>query len=435
MSYKRIYDPVHRFIEINPYEDLLIRSGPFERLRYIHQCGATFFVYPGATHKRFEHSLGVMHVATMIYETLINHVEREVFENSETLYLLDAIPKKGTYAYTYWKQILRFASLCHDIGHLPFSHVAEKMLLKEDDHEHWTYKIIMSSYMDPVFAAFEKQAKNQGMERSVKEDVAKVALGPKNYLPNSIFSPFESALASILIGDFFGADRIDYLLRDAQQTGLSYGQFDYHQLIQMLRFIPVNKAGEHCIDLGILENGLESCESLLLARHFMFKKIYNYPRVKAYEFHLARFIQKSFSRITSSIHSYLDTSDIEVLYAIKKAKQDPSHIAHFDALCLKGGADPFKAIVLPFALTHDHLIEFQNKYNIKESDISWSISPLAGQYMAMNMPIIHPDKKISFIPRTSSVQIPSIERSWLYLSNAHQDNFSTFSQRAIPEVV
>src|ERR1700679_1250919 len=118
----KIYDPVHGFIRFNELEKKLIDSFAFQRLHYLHQLGIAYLVYPGATHTRFEHSLGVMELASLIF---------------------DRVTAKSTFSiapqnYEYWKQILRFAALCHDLGHLPFSHVAEKALLTKGGHEKWT---------------------------------------------------------------------------------------------------------------------------------------------------------------------------------------------------------------------------------------------------------------------------------------------------------
>jgi uncharacterized protein len=426
MDYKRIYDPVHRFIGINPIEDRLIRSRPFERLRMIHQCGSTFFVYPGGSHKRFEHSLGVMHVATQIYDKVMDSVDGELFEKAGSENLLKEIPKKGSEQAHYWRQILRLACLCHDMGHLPFSHVAEKALLEGSSHEGWSYKMIMAPFMQPVFDSFQQTLQGELAARSVQEDVAKVALGPGKHVPEERFSPFEKALSSMLVGDCFGADRIDYLLRDAFTTGLVYGQFDHVQLIDMLRFIPFSNQGEPGIDLGILENGLESCQSLLLARHFMYKKIYNYPRIKAFDFHLARFMKAQFSHITEDIETYLDTSDIEVLYSVRRAVKDPKAAGHLDALSLKGGREPVKALILPSFVKQEHLTTFMEQYGLQRAQISWELDPKAGQYMQMNIPTIKMDKKIALTADQFPVKIPRARLNWLYIEPSYEEKFTTF---------
>ena len=277
---RKIYDSVHRFIHIDELESDLIKTLPFQRLHYIHQLGVTFFVYPGGTHRRFEHSLGVMELATRIYDEI---TVTDILFGEE-------VPKVGSCKHRYWRRILRLAALCHDLGHLPFSHTAEYRLLGEGGHEKWTYKIIDSYYLDPIWTSLQIEAEKEGMKVNVKEDVLKISLGEKKYhllFPNSSYSPWEKVVTSIITGDFFGADRIDYLIRDSQYTGLAYGLFDYHQLIEMLKIIPSIEK-DQMLTLGVEENGIESCEGLLLARHYMHKRLYQYASVKAYSFHMAR---------------------------------------------------------------------------------------------------------------------------------------------------
>src|SRR6202007_883972 len=101
----------------------------------------TYLVYPGATHRRFEHSLGVMELAGRVYDVVTEngalHAKVRHF-----------VPQKGSFEHTYWRRTLRMAALCHDIGHLPFSHAAEKELLPKDwDHERLTLEIIRSDEM------------------------------------------------------------------------------------------------------------------------------------------------------------------------------------------------------------------------------------------------------------------------------------------------
>src|SRR5476651_2062324 len=92
---KKIYDSVHGFISFDEFEKELIDSLPFQRLHYIHQLGIAYLVYPGATHTRFEHSLGVMELASQIFDRIASKHE---------------IPQAD-----YWRQVLRLAALCHDL--------------------------------------------------------------------------------------------------------------------------------------------------------------------------------------------------------------------------------------------------------------------------------------------------------------------------------
>ena len=128
---QKIYDAVHGFIRFNSIERALINSEPFQRLHGLHQLGIAYLVYPGAKHTRFEHSLGTMTLATTIFERV----------RSKGFTIEDP---------DYWLQIIRLAALCHDLGHLPFSHDAEHLILDAAGHEKWTLKIIESEMLQPV---------------------------------------------------------------------------------------------------------------------------------------------------------------------------------------------------------------------------------------------------------------------------------------------
>jgi len=118
-----IRDPIHVFVRLDSHEREVLNSRPFQRLRHIHQLALTYLVYPGATHKRFEHSLGVMELAGRVFDVLTSraNVTDEMRRGLTSLNNDDEL--------RYWRRALRMAALCHDIGHLPFSHAAEKELL------------------------------------------------------------------------------------------------------------------------------------------------------------------------------------------------------------------------------------------------------------------------------------------------------------------
>ncbi|NGX37087.1 MAG: Deoxyguanosinetriphosphate triphosphohydrolase-like protein [Chlamydiae bacterium] len=372
----KMYDPVHGFIHFNDLESILIDTEVFQRLRYIHQLGISFLVYPGATHTRFEHSLGAMHLASQIFDQIGQDENRD-----------------------YFRQMVRFAALCHDLGHLPFSHVAESRLLP-GGHEEWTLKIIESPQLAPVW---EKIATIfPGMP--VMEHVIKFALGEETLLslrPETMFSSWERIYSQIVTADFFGSDRIDYLLRDARATGLSYGLFDYMQLIQMLIVTPDEKG---TLTLGVEENGVASCEALLLGRHFMQRRVYQYASARAYSFHMARFMEILYGdpRYLESVENYLSMNEPEVLCALEKARKDPNHPGHIDALCLFDRKKRFQAITLPSKIGLQDLESFKEKSNISDHEIHWDFAKKqpeivsAGQY--------------------SEIAIPPTKKNWLYLA-------------------
>ncbi len=371
----KIYDSVHGFIHFNELESALIDTEVFQRLHYIHQLGISYMIYPGATHTRFEHSLGTMQIATQIFD----HIGDD----------------------PYWRQIVRLAALCHDLGHLPFSHVAEEVLLGPHGHEEWTLKIIESAYLEPVW----EKVRGVYPEMPVVEHISKLALGEeklKELRPDTSFSVLEKIYAQIITGDFFGADRIDYLLRDAKATGLSYGLFDYTHLIETLSVLPEGK-------LVIEENGRESCEALLLARHFMQRRVYQYPASKAYSFHLARFMKTMYgdAKYLSSIEDYFSMSEPAIVCQLQLAKKDPEHPGHLDACALFDRKKRFKAISLPPHIALERLIEYKLKAKIPDPNIHWEI------YAKHSLKNSHP---IPILGSKELISIPADHKNWLYLT-------------------
>src|SRR5262249_51706025 len=129
-----------------------------------------------------------------------------------------------------WRTALCLAALCHDIGHLPFSHAAEKEILpNEEDHESLTQLLIDSPSIVDVWTA--------GANID-KELVKKLAVGSKKYKGEQPLSDWEAILSEIITGDSFGVDRMDYLMRDSYHLGVSYGRFDFNKLIESLRILP-----------------------------------------------------------------------------------------------------------------------------------------------------------------------------------------------------
>jgi HD superfamily phosphohydrolase len=409
----RIFDPLHKFIRFDELEKEIINSFPFQRLHDLKQLGATYFVYPGATNTRFAHSLGVMHIATTIYETICKFIRPDIFH---------FVPRKGSAEYFYWKKVIRVAALCHDLGHLPFSHVAEKDLLGEKGHEELTQKIIYSDFLMPIF---EKMMNKEGylphgIKRNFVEDVCRASLGPDSF---SESSSWEKIMSQIITADFFGADRIDYLLRDSLSTGVMHGSFDFHQLIEMLRILPCED-GQFC--LGIDAKGVESCEALLLARYFMYRRIYQHPAVMSYHFHLRRFMKGYFEEFDfNNVDKYLKTSDSNILLSMKNAAFDEEHPLQSEARRVLFKGKRFKAIPIPIEVDlsefkkscdfpSDHVFFEESEAFLSENDLSF---PVAKELFS-----IKPVEAFSEILNS----IPATSRNWVF---AHQDVYEKVIQK------
>jgi len=338
-----IRDPIHIFIKLDSDERQILNSYPFQRLRYVHQLAMSYLVYPGATHKRFEHSLGVMELAGRVFD-VVTHKNNVHDKVKELVPEINEEHKLG-----YWRRAIRMAALCHDMGHLPFSHAAEKELLPEGwDHERLTIEIVFSEEMKKIWEQVTPPLR--------AEDIAKLAVGPKKY-KDKAFSNWEAILSEIIIGDAFGVDRMDYLLRDSHHAGVAYGKFDHFRLIDTLRILPRSTGDEGgSIEpvLGIEEGGLHSSEALLLARYFMYTQVYFHPVRRIYDIHLKDFLSEWLpkGKFPIDIEVLKKVTDNEVLAAILEASSDNS----------KKGHDPARRII---KREHYKLLYRKNPEDIK----------------------------------------------------------------------
>lgn len=318
-----IRDPVHNFIRLDNADRKVLNSRPFQRLRHIHQLATSWLVYPGATHKRFEHSLGVMELAGRFYD-VITHPANVSDDVRNVLEPLSSDREK-----TYWRQVVRMAALCHDIGHLPFSHAAERELLPEGwDHERLTRALVSSAEMMEIWTSFRPSLAH--------DDIVKLALGPKK-ARDLEFTDWEEILAQIIVGDAFGADRMDYLLRDSHHAGVAYGKFDHHRLVDTLRILPAaedkGKANSEQPTLGMEEGGIQSAEALMFARYFMYSQVYYHRVRRICDIHLKDFLKEWLDggRFSTDIEKHLEITDNEINDALWKAAFDESRPGHVHA--------------------------------------------------------------------------------------------------------
>ena len=318
-----IRDPIHVFIKLDSQERRVLDSAPFQRLRCIHQLAMTYLVYPGATHRRFEHSLGVMELASRVFDVITNP------ENvtDEIRHLFPQL--QSEYRRLHWKRILRLAALCHDIGHLPFSHAAEELLPEGWDHEKMTRELILSPIMKEIWSNMDPKPE--------PEDIVKLALGPKKAMDLK-FSDWESMLAEIIVGDAFGVDRMDYLLRDSLHTGVAYGKFDHFRLIDTMRILPMpaqGGEGERSSEphIGVEAGGLQSAEALLLARYFMFSQVYFHPVRRIYDIHLKDFLSEWLENGVYPIDTaqFFEFTDAEITSAMRQAAKDKTQSGQIHA--------------------------------------------------------------------------------------------------------
>ena len=151
----------------------------------------------------------------------------------------------------------------------------------------------------------------------------------QRYYPDEEFTPWESILSEIITGNCFGADRMDYLLRDSYHIGVAYGKFDQFRLIDTLRILvdPESNSPELGVEIG----GLHVVESLLLARYFMYSQVYLHPVRRIYDHHLKAFLKKCLEMENreffpvDNVEEFLNYSDDKFLWELKEAFKSRAH--------------------------------------------------------------------------------------------------------------
>ena len=236
---KIINDPIYGFITI-PSELVfdIIEHRYFQRLRRIKQLGLTGYVYPGALHTRFHHALGAMHLMITCIETLKSKGTEITAEEAEGAIL---------------------AILLHDIGHGPFSHALESLIVKDVSHEE-----ISLLFMNKLNNEFDGR-----LSLAIQIFQNKY---PKNFLHQLVSSQLDM-------------DRLDYLKRDSFFTGVSEGIINSDRIISMLR---VNND-----TLAVEAKGIYSIEKFIIARRLMYWQVYLHKTVLCAEKMLVNILKRA----------------------------------------------------------------------------------------------------------------------------------------------
>ncbi|HSU83580.1 MAG TPA: HD domain-containing protein, partial [Thermoanaerobaculia bacterium] len=276
-----IRDPVHGFVRADPLEAALVNSRPVQRLRFIHQLGFTFLVFPGAEHSRFGHVIGAMHLAGRVYDALCSKSGGMLPGESRA-------PER---------RLARAAALLHDLGHAPFSHSAEDLFEEGIDHEEMTRRLLGSPEIEEIFARH-----GDGITTA---DVRHLLQGGG--------TPTERLLAKIVSGEL-DVDKMDYLLRDSLFCGVRYGTYDLERLLDTILPIEDPETGEWGI--GVDEGGVHALEALVMARYYMFTQVYFNVTGKALELHLNEWLEERGIRWPAEPEAFLAQDDVSVWSAL-----------------------------------------------------------------------------------------------------------------------
>lgn len=322
--------PIHGTLPVTHREIKLIDHPSFQRLRNIKQLGFADLSFPGATHTRYSHSLGAMHIATRLFDRLFpSSSERREGR-------LQDLPDLPERVRARFRQTVRLAMLFHDLGHAPLSHTTELLMpavgelglgsfagddvTRRASHEDYTLKIVLDSSLGQLIENHFHEA-----DGIVAKDVAELIVGATWQEASTRFRhggiDYTPALRQIVSSEC-DADRMDYLQRDSFYSGVNYGKFDADWLIDNVVAVVVD--GQ--IFMGIRSRAIFSFEDFLLSRYHMFATVYLHYTPVIFEKMLSRYFETCKLAghneffLPADIEKYTALDDMDLLLTLRKSK-------------------------------------------------------------------------------------------------------------------
>ena len=283
-----IRDPLWDTIRVDPTAARIVDTVAFQRLRYIRQLGLAHLVYPGATHTRFDHALGVYHLTSTALRLLRERGETppEVWEGEE---------------------LIPYAALLHDIGHYAFSHALEELEPERVPADH------------------EAVAQRFFHSPDLRAALAPLGLGAEDKIHALIKGEGEIALRGLVSGSL-DLDKMEYLRRDAYFCGVPYGQVDVDRLIQGLVLLPSPETG--LWEIGVHEKAVAALESLLFAKYQMFRNVYWHHAVRAATALYKRIVDEAVGAGLVDPEELIGPTDEQLLFEIQaRAADDDGEVA------------------------------------------------------------------------------------------------------------
>lgn len=241
MSEVIVRDPLWDTIRLDRIAVRIVDAPAFQRLRHIKQLGHAHLVYPGATHTRFDHALGVYHLARRALELLDRQGDLAAIDPLEV-------------------RLIPLAGLLHDIGHYPFSHALEELQPARIPEHH---EALASRFFSDVAVASALGDTGEGAASRIEQLIRGEAGG---------------SLGGLVSGSL-DLDKIEYLKRDAFFCGVPYGQVDVDRLLHALTLVRDPDTGQ--LELAVREKGVAALESLLFSKYQMFRNVYWHHAVRA----------------------------------------------------------------------------------------------------------------------------------------------------------
>lgn len=306
LYYKVSRDPIHSEIFLYPLEILAIDTRPVQRLRYLSQLVGAELVYPGATHNRFAHSLGVMHICGLYASKL--------FEE----------PAK--------RRIIRLAGLLHDIGHGPFSHQFDDIVYRRmgfnDGHDQFRERILLELMPNEMMDSYRRISDNR-MRKAIAEDLRETMQTEEisfevfrklMELVNKIFKGEESGSVEFnIVQGPLGADRFDFLLRDSYYSGTRH--FGVGALDRIIRNSFIKEKDSKsilCYHVKILDQIYTS----LFGRFMMYKNVYFHKTSRAADLMIQEILSCIYEPLrlaekVNNLEEFLELTDQSIFALIK----------------------------------------------------------------------------------------------------------------------
>jgi HD superfamily phosphohydrolase len=275
---KMIRDPLWNTIRLSPVALAVVDTPAFQRLRYIRQLGFAHLVYPGATHTRFDHALGVYHLA----QTALHRLRETSMAPEEVWRGADLIP---------------YAALLHDIGHYAYSHALEELEADRIPADH-----------EEVSGHFFQLA-------PMREALTPLGEGAIGCLHDLIRGRSDLPLRGLVSGSL-DLDKMEYLRRDAYFCGVPFGDVDVDRLLAGLRLLPDPESGEW--EIGVHEKAIAALESLLFAKYQMFRNVYWHHAVRAATALYKRIVDDAVASGLIDSDELVGPTDEELLYEIAR---------------------------------------------------------------------------------------------------------------------
>ncbi len=361
---KVVLDPVHGYIELDDFVLDLLATSQVQRLRRVRQLGFSNLVYPGANHTRFEHSLGTMHLASLLIKNLDSIEEDKKIE-------------------------IKAASLLHDIGHGPFSHVTENVIDKYTRRRHEDIKEVL-------------------VKGEIGEALKKYGVSPGNVAKHI---KGETSVGQIVSSEI-DVDKMDYLVRDAHYTGVAFGVVDYNRLINKMDFYEDR--------LVVEQGGLKAAESLLVSRFWMNTSVYYHHVTRIAESMCSRAVEYMIENQELDPSGLRQMDDIDLVAAMRKATGYAGELSRrLDIRNLYK-----RALYVGLEDAGKGVLKYRDKIQRAENEIA-ELAGIDPQYVLVDIPKTPEMLEMRAMIKTDHRMIPLNEASHFVsiLQEAHMDNW------------